>query len=213
MVHVLNKDIIRKHVGPTSYERGEQYQRQGRVRKLELARHELTSQVWGHDVEPYDVSVLLGSKGIVASDCSCPMDSNCKHVAAICLQALVNFADSFSQKPHIQEAVWRPAIPSRIVPPQQIKPKPKKSGQWERQLSSALSVTSALLGTYTLELLFGVVIPKRQSWEPKSESLFELQLRPLLRNKQNGKTSLSLLPWTELRYESAYERVGQLLGA
>ena len=87
-------DDIRRHVSSATFERGRVYQRQGRVRitTIEDDGGTIEGEVRGSERMPYLVSVTvrrLGNGSLVfGGDCSCPMGSHCKHVAALLLQVL-----------------------------------------------------------------------------------------------------------------------------
>jgi superfamily II DNA or RNA helicase len=87
-------DIVRL-VGPTSYERGRVYSRTGAVRELDWDENarELWGTVLGSSPRPYRCRISLapspsklGFHLPTASTCSCPMEFDCKHVAATLLE-------------------------------------------------------------------------------------------------------------------------------
>ena len=73
--------------------KGEAYQREGRVTGLEVSEDwgQVRAGVHGSRHEDYDVKIELTWKAgrirTVEGVCSCPMNYNCKHVAAALLQA------------------------------------------------------------------------------------------------------------------------------
>jgi superfamily II DNA or RNA helicase len=87
------KDIQRA-VYPPSFERGVAYQRSNRVNALRIAQDGrlITGTVQGDEREPYRVQVHIRYDGkhstAIHGACSCSDQTNCKHVAALLLQAL-----------------------------------------------------------------------------------------------------------------------------
>ncbi len=70
-----------------SFQRGERYQKEGRVARGVRLPEGLWGEVWGNRDEPYTVTVTTGEGG-VRSSCSCPVGHMCKHGAAVALQWL-----------------------------------------------------------------------------------------------------------------------------
>jgi len=78
--------------------RGQKYHRQHRIRDIEVQDQEegrcrvISAQVQGSDFRPYHVTVLIRSdekEGLtIESECSCPMEYECKHGAAVIFAAL-----------------------------------------------------------------------------------------------------------------------------
>lgn len=85
---------IRHSVTPASFERGQAYARSGRVQSIEISHdgQVISGLVKGTKARPYKVQARLlqrGKKGVpFYGSCSCPMQFNCKHVAALLIQAL-----------------------------------------------------------------------------------------------------------------------------
>ncbi|SMH62616.1 DEAD/DEAH box helicase [Azospirillum agricola] len=82
---------LRRHFDPGSYERGERYQREGRVRTLHAHQGpgggvRLAATVRGSQRMPYAQVILLRQRGdavtAIEGECDCPVGFNCKHVAA-----------------------------------------------------------------------------------------------------------------------------------
>jgi len=95
-------DIIRL-VGPAAFERGRAYARTGRVLEATWSpeSNAFAGTVSGNAAHPYRCSVTLapGSNGRarpIHSTCSCPMQQDCKHVAAT---LLVSNADRVTELP------------------------------------------------------------------------------------------------------------------
>lgn len=84
-----------------SYRRGLAYARNGQVRSIthDLTGHVVTATVSGSEREPYQVRVeyQLGRTGVIVafeSECSCPVELDCKHGVAALLTALNQGATS-----------------------------------------------------------------------------------------------------------------------
>jgi superfamily II DNA or RNA helicase len=100
-------DIVRL-VGPASFERGQGYARLGAVvdTKWDADARILTGTVRGSGAFPYHCSILLAPTNgefsrPASSLCSCPMDVDCKHVAAT---LLVSNAAHVRQHGEVQRA-------------------------------------------------------------------------------------------------------------
>ncbi|MCP5198711.1 MAG: DEAD/DEAH box helicase [Gammaproteobacteria bacterium] len=88
----ITAEAIRDAVGPSAFERGRTYQRQGRVRRVESVRFAdgfgLVGEVRGSGDNVYEQEILMlpGAHGArIDGNCTCPVGYDCKHVAAVCL--------------------------------------------------------------------------------------------------------------------------------
>ncbi|MGE0485500.1 MAG: SNF2-related protein [Gammaproteobacteria bacterium] len=90
--HDITVADIREVVGPSAFERGRTYQRQGRVRRVAAVRFAdglgLVGEVRGSGDNVYEQEILLlpaahGAR--IDGNCTCPVGYDCKHVAAVCL--------------------------------------------------------------------------------------------------------------------------------
>jgi len=101
MKTLTNRDIL-INVGNTYFARGDAYYKQGYVRSLVVESEnngviELKSSVKGsgHQLYNQTISIDLRPKHIdIEGDCSCPVDYNCKHVAAACIQYVAEGAST-----------------------------------------------------------------------------------------------------------------------
>lgn len=91
---VLKRKSIYTYFSRSAMEKGVVYQAQGRVSNLKVS-HDLkhvTAEVRGSGSNRYEVDIALVFSGDeladLDGDCSCPMEYNCKHVAATLLEAL-----------------------------------------------------------------------------------------------------------------------------
>ncbi|MCP2265161.1 SNF2-related protein [Promicromonospora thailandica] len=123
----IHPAAIKLLVGSGAYLRGEDYQQQGRVISWEWLPAELLIVSWvrGSGRSAYSCSIQFradgaGSAVVVGTDCTCPVRSDCKHVAATLLEAgtdglasLVRTASSLARTPQVPE--WKAAV-ERLVP-------------------------------------------------------------------------------------------------
>lgn len=91
---VLKRKSIYTYFSRSAMEKAVAYQAQGRVSKLKVS-HDLkhvTAEVRGSGSNKYGVDIALVFSGDeladLDGDCSCPVEYNCKHVAATLLEAL-----------------------------------------------------------------------------------------------------------------------------
>ncbi len=92
MAHTLSTHEIARIVGSQSFSRGERYARNGHVTDQAWAPSgtHLTGSVSGTESRAYQVAVSFtlnaaGQAVRASGTCTCPMKSNCKHVAALLL--------------------------------------------------------------------------------------------------------------------------------
>ena len=97
---LLFTDTDLQRAFPSAYlKRGRDYQASGRVRALKINDdgRRFTATVQGNAKRPYRTDIVLTRtrKGAtcIEGSCSCPMVYNCKHVAAVLLDALANADD------------------------------------------------------------------------------------------------------------------------
>ncbi|MFE7505103.1 SNF2-related protein [Promicromonospora sp. NPDC057488] len=123
----IHPAAIKLLVGSGAYQRGEEYQQQGRVISWEWLPAEmlLISWVRGSGRSTYSCSIEFqedppGPPVVVGSDCTCPVRSACKHVAATLLESgtdglasLVRSASSLTRAPQVPE--WK-AVVQQLVP-------------------------------------------------------------------------------------------------
>jgi uncharacterized Zn finger protein len=77
---------IQRLAGPTIFERGRSYYREGQVSDLVLRGDLLYAAVQGSEYDPYQVSIRFADDGLASAVCSCPYEGAvCKHVVAALL--------------------------------------------------------------------------------------------------------------------------------
>ncbi len=88
---MIDPQSLRRFFDHGSFERGQRYEREGRVRRLNVVARGrdaflITSSVQGSERYPYvqeiDVTLKNGAVYVVDGGCDCPVGENCKHVAA-----------------------------------------------------------------------------------------------------------------------------------
>src|SRR5262245_38270502 len=81
----LTANTIRRYVGDTSFQRGEDYFRNEMVVNGRRVGDTLKADCHGSRGTPYRVSATVKAGEIVEAQCSCPIGSHCKHIAAMLL--------------------------------------------------------------------------------------------------------------------------------
>lgn len=111
---VLKRKSIYSYFSRSAMEKAVAYQAQGRVSNLKVSddlKH-VSAEVRGSNSNRYRVDILLMFSGDeladLDGDCSCPMDYNCKHVAATLIEALSGKEASAT---HTQAAHSAPSAP------------------------------------------------------------------------------------------------------
>ena len=89
-----------------SIERGEEYAAGGTVLTAVRQGNILRGEVEGSSEEPYDVTVVLGARGVNRAACTCPYDwgGHCKHIVALLL-TWVDAPESFVVQDPIEDLV------------------------------------------------------------------------------------------------------------
>jgi uncharacterized Zn finger protein len=98
----ISVDAIRSLATPESFLRGRQYFKDGAVSRLVRRGAEISAEVEGSEIDPYEVTIRLHGGGVAEARCSCPYDWGgfCKHIVA----ALLKLGESPA------DVVERPAI-------------------------------------------------------------------------------------------------------
>jgi superfamily II DNA or RNA helicase len=132
-------EAIKARFGPTTWARGQQYERARAVLHVEILldrtatppEFEVNAEVMGSKMDPYEQHILLWPSDtghwLVDGDCSCPVGHNCKHVAA----ALV----------HVLSQDWfNDAGASNDAPDQPHTPPPPAYAAWNSWLHQAEAI-------------------------------------------------------------------------
>ena len=103
---IVNSDI-RHACGDTYFGRGKGYFEEDKVKNVDLLREEdfyviIVSSVQGSGRKDYDQRIKIDWKDdfttvIIDGDCSCPMQYNCKHIAAVCLKYM-NYSQQYNHQ-------------------------------------------------------------------------------------------------------------------
>ena len=91
LIVLKNPGLVREEMGlldPRSRTRGEKYFNSGRVRNLRAGPEEGEYLAEVQGTELYTVRLLLDDDGLAEESCTCPLETNCKHVYAT-LKALL----------------------------------------------------------------------------------------------------------------------------
>ena len=83
----LTEEQLRQWIPEPSLARGRRYHRTGRIVNPRSQGDCLKASCRGSQTNVYHVEILLGSRGIISADCSCPvgLGGHCKHAAALLL--------------------------------------------------------------------------------------------------------------------------------
>lgn len=92
---LITAEAIRALATPESFARGRQYCRDGAVSQLVRRGAEVSAEVEGSEIDPYEVTVRLHCGGIAEARCSCPYEGAgyCKHIVATLLKVGDNPAE------------------------------------------------------------------------------------------------------------------------
>jgi uncharacterized Zn finger protein len=82
----LTEEELTGHFCDRTYRRGLDYYENGHVLKPVRNGDELSAQVIGTTVEPYEVEAEIGDEGDVYTSCTCPVGGMCKHGVALLLK-------------------------------------------------------------------------------------------------------------------------------
>ena len=110
----LNKADIVTDIGETTWDRGEAIFASGAVLQADMSRDgmRITGRVQGSRRQPYNQSIAIARthRGMaIEGVCSCPMDFDCKHVAAVLLKVMADEELVLPARPRAQLPVPVPA--------------------------------------------------------------------------------------------------------
>jgi len=118
LADLLDRDAIEELAGSVFYERGLEYQKQGRVGPITESDDAIEATVSGERPYVVSLSVLLDQ---IAFDCTCPMGETgafCKHCVALSLAwvdaSLPHPAEAPKATRSRQEVRWDPASPDSV---------------------------------------------------------------------------------------------------
>ncbi len=130
---ILSLNSIRNHLGATAFSRGRNYQEKGRVSDLYISPSQtsITATVEGSRAEPYHQNITLipsqnGGGVQIKGLCTCPLGGNCKHVAAVLLEALSKTRSAAPKPPKpapipVPTAPLPPPLPPALPLPYEVR--------------------------------------------------------------------------------------------
>ncbi len=154
---------LRNAVGPRSFERGRAYARGNRVLKLTWDGKTLTGSVVGkgalYETVAFFAADQDGSLTFEDGECTCPVGYNCKHVAAIAIEAIEGRPGNGrgpgrqgadGHRPNGQDAAGlaeSERLPVQIT--RSVRRPPSRTPSWEEPLHALVQSTPASLDTGT----------------------------------------------------------------
>lgn len=166
---------IRVHVGSISFERGRNYFTSGNVVASEISEDSVYGRVIGSKKNPYETSFTLSDGQIIDSECSCPVGFACKHVAALGLASLLEFAKN--------------------APAQKREESPVP---WKQTLSQLISA-GKMQGDRRFHLQLLLKVEQQYVYSGKTSN-FRLMIRPRIFDPKSGKFSLTEIKWADAEY-------------
>lgn len=211
-----------------AYDRGVAYARDGAVRRVvwDAPRRTISGLVAGSGRELYRTSISLVTEGAVrvaASRCSCPMQSECKHVIATLLRSNAETVGAV----HLAAAApVPPQVASSAEPALAVQPALPLGAAPDRGAPTWRSVLLPPARQDALDLALGVELRLRESaavahWGPRRmrpATVADLQderaelsvgLRPLTRSRTTGAWVRAEVSWDLLRRDAGRFRAAQ----
>ncbi|TDW30122.1 DEAD/DEAH box helicase [Cryobacterium psychrophilum] len=202
MAHTLSTHEIARLVGSQSFSRGERYARNGHVTSRSWFGNgtQLFGNVQGSNPEPYSVTVsfTLSSTGAVlraSGVCTCPMKTNCKHVAALLITSAS--APDASQPPR---GTGR-ALGDRRMPVFESTPEPPAPPAWQTALGAITRQRDDESTATALALQFDLLEPAHATRFTASRGPQPQRLgaRPMVMGKKS-KWIRGNITWDNLSY-------------
>ena len=99
----LAEGLIRQHTSSESFQRGQEYYRDGAVASLVRRGDALEADVEGSQPIPYRIHILLDAGGVTEAACTCPYDWGgwCKHIVAALL-ACAREPEAIEERPSLE---------------------------------------------------------------------------------------------------------------
>ncbi len=120
LIDMLTLKDISVYVADTSFHRGRNYQKLGRVFNFSISPDlkSIAASVLGSQPDAYEVRINLSkspnARTHIAGNCSCPLGYNCKHVAATLIEALERAAVTRIEPPPQPVAVLQTPLPYEV---------------------------------------------------------------------------------------------------
>ena len=226
MAHSLSTHEIARIVGSQSFSRGERYARNGHVTEQSWAQSgtHLTGRVRGTSPQPYTVLVSFtlntaGQAVRASGTCTCPMGSNCKHVAALLLasrstpaelnagRVASNVRAIGDRRTPVFESTFVPTVNRPASPVVPIRP---PMPVWRTALAPLAKPTGAETATSTaLALQFDLLDP---AYSPnRRPGPRRLGARPMVMGKKGkwirGSLTWDNLSWTPGTYNRGHRKI------
>ncbi|HEY0259034.1 MAG TPA: DEAD/DEAH box helicase [Lacisediminihabitans sp.] len=192
-------EIVRL-VGPVFFGRGQDYARRGAVSEIRWDTDAaiLTGIVRGTSPSPYLCSILLGQDGRPRdSSCSCPMRSDCKHVAATILESNARAVRADRRAaPLPPQPAWKTVFETsagtgatgRTVPMALLfelrEPVPRSRSDWSGKAARTATAPFGTGSSYSLAVRPAVLGPSGKwvrttvTWSTLPYRVSRLELRP-----------------------------------
>ncbi|MEV8377973.1 SNF2-related protein [Kribbella sp. NPDC056861] len=176
---------VKNAVGMAAYARGLGYTHSGAVRSVwwDSAATALRGRVRGQLESLYEVAVFVsldddGQASYLDGECSCPVGLDCKHVAALALQAILSSAEESDLAVVTAAADTEPAAPVVRAP------------GWETSLSSLVGGgtpgVADRAGSAPLAIELSLVIPAQYSSRHRSGSAEPVLIARVMKQGKNG---------------------------
>ncbi|MFX0093402.1 MAG: SWIM zinc finger domain-containing protein, partial [Candidatus Hodarchaeota archaeon] len=106
MIHKLTIEDIRDFFGPTIFQRGQSYYRNGMISQFKIVGRKITALSQGSYISHYRIRIKLTEQGFKGR-CTCPYEGYCKHMAAVLLTYINQHQrDQTASEGHGEEGKW-----------------------------------------------------------------------------------------------------------
>jgi superfamily II DNA or RNA helicase len=165
----------------------------GRVIRFRKSAGRLAGLVLGSQPHPYEVMVWLNAEGVEDSECSCPVGSACKHVAAVALRETLGHT-------------LKGAAPKAAA---KLTESPRLTAAWARATKNWIpEPLAAVPGRLRLMMRIG---SDDVDWQANAASRRQLQIRPVIHYPAANRISLSDISWKSYLGQSPYRAMRSLL--
>lgn len=194
---VVSPAEIRRLVGEGSYQRGRAYAAAGMVRRHAWDEEDrlLTGIVDGSGSQRYWSQVSFAASGAIrASECSCPMAFDCKHIAAVLLVAAAPEAI------HVAEPAPAARVPRRATP---------AAASWRALVpdgdgdAPSLALGVELRRRRRTAARWASAKAEPMTWSPRALSAEQLHVgvRPLIRSATTQRWIKGDISWESVRFQ------------
>jgi len=193
---VLEEKIIEKCVGSTYFSRGRAYFNSGKVlgSSIDYEKQMISGSVMGRG-GIYKTGIFLQNETIIRTACSCPMVSDCKHVAALYLEALEQYL--LDREPGgISRSSGDPGIiaarAARATHLNSARAANRNSARWSKLLGGLIDTEKQ-----PQEELQVVLSLHKESGRWNEETSYKLKVRPRCLNMKTQKANFSKISWRD----------------